>query len=192
MQHCSGASSCAGLPPLSCSAFESKRCDTCTYVVKTLDPQECLSCDSSIARRQENSYRCACADRGHTEGVTGTGPARRFARGVCGIGLGSQRKPQRTPGARARTLGQGLPGSKKALHGAHVLGGVRAPGSFASCRVHGSPWLGRAGARAAREAVNARMQNHASSSAKPSFQLRNPSFQQRNPEATPRLLTSKK
>ena len=48
MQHCNQAGvRCEGLPPRSCSAFGSERCDGCFFVVETLDPTKCLSCEPS-------------------------------------------------------------------------------------------------------------------------------------------------
>ena len=47
VQHCTGRSSCEGVPPLSCEAFASARCDSCFYVVSTQSPEQCILCDSS-------------------------------------------------------------------------------------------------------------------------------------------------
>ena len=48
MHHCSQADVwCEGLPPRSCSAFGSERCNGCFFVVETLDPTKCVSCEPS-------------------------------------------------------------------------------------------------------------------------------------------------
>ena len=48
MQYCNQANvQCEGLPPRSCSAFGSQRCDGCFFAVETLNPTKCLSCDRS-------------------------------------------------------------------------------------------------------------------------------------------------
>ena len=48
INHCfKGGSSCSGLPPKSCDAFGSYRCEKCKFVVETVHPERCFKCDES-------------------------------------------------------------------------------------------------------------------------------------------------